>query len=653
MRARTHRARVFHALFFVALSAIACGPSARGGAEAPGPSPLGRVHVEDRPLLAVIAREGDPESALAFAASHGRGPVLSAALTGLVAARLEAAGLAGVEARAHGLGIELTWLAPKPDDAARFFRAVHAALATPVTAGEPALARAGRDSAALRALPFAGPADAAAAACSGELGTTLGAPELDLQSPAGIRELEAARNAVFRAKAAAFAALGPSTFVDAAADALARGADWPGTSPDTDAWPAEDVMGVDGPGPERRLTLAFRLADADAAISAATTLARARSDLLARIGALLPAWTLERAVAVPRPRGACLRLDLAPPRGDPPPSAAEIGRVAALVETTAHAALERGERGALDESLLRPSDPRKAAALAAWRSLAERERADDERTVLAYVPRAGESAVTAEIAHARQLARARLEQPTFELATRIEAGQGELWVLLASPCGTALDGAEPGALTLLTRTIAERLRGEAVSVEPWVTPDGVGLLAHAPRASASESPTEHARRVARVLGRALAERSPGPELGVARAALSEELGGRPFPGWAAALDGLSPNNPSLLEPRGTWETLAALTSESLERARRTLASAPLRLSVLANASAAQVDTVARELESWLLPLRAEPARMCPIVTIGAARTGELELGPPQADPREGAYVGALLPEAGPRKRPRG
>lgn len=620
----------------------------RSGAEAPGggPSPLGRVQVDDRPLLAVIAREGDPQFALAFAASHARGPELSAALSGLVAARLEAAGLAGVEARAHGLGIELTWLTDTPDDAARFFRAVHTALSAPVTPDEPALGRARRESSALRALPFAGPADAAAAACSGEPGTTLGAPELDLRTPAGIRELDAARSAVYRAGAAAFGALGPPAFLDAAADALASGADWPGTRPDTDPWPADDVVAVDGPGPARRLTLAIRVPDPDAAISAASTLARPRSDLLARMGALLPAWTLERAVAVPRPRGACLRLDLAAPRGDPPPTSAEIGRVAALVEITARAALERGERGALDESLLRPSDPRQGAALAAWRSLAERERADSERTVLVYVPKPGESAVTAELASAREQARARLQQPTFELATRVEAGQGQLWVLLASPCGTALDGSEPGALALLLRTIAERLRNDAVTVEPWVTPDGVGLLAHAPRAAASESPTDHARRVARVLGRALAERTPGPELGIAREALSEELGGRPFPGWAAALDGLAPEHPSLLEPRGTWDHLAALTSESLERARRTLAASPLRLSVLANASTEQVDTVARELESWLLPLRAEPARQCPATTLAAPRSGELQLGPPQADPREGAYVGAVLAVAG-------
>src|SRR5690606_41566948 len=121
--------------------------------------------------------------------------------------------------------------------------------AAPATPAGPGRGRARREGSALRALPFAGPADAAAAACSGEPGTTLGAPELDLRTPAGIRELDAARSAVYRAGAAAFGALGPPAFLHAAADALASGADWPGPRHDPAPSPADHVVRADGPGP--------------------------------------------------------------------------------------------------------------------------------------------------------------------------------------------------------------------------------------------------------------------------------------------------------------------------------------------------------------------------------------------------------------------
>ena len=80
--------------------------------------------------------------------------------------------------------------------------------------------------------------------------------------------------------------------------------------------------------------------------------------------------------------------------------------------------------------------------------------------------------------------------------SRIEAGQGEIWMLLASPCGTTVeDSTDAGWRGLAMRTAAMVDVGDVV-LEPWVTPDGIGLLAHGARSGPAETPVAHATRVA-------------------------------------------------------------------------------------------------------------------------------------------------------------
>jgi hypothetical protein len=629
-----------------------CGGQAARAREAharseAGGSPLERIVVAERPPLTLVARGGDPRPAMAFAASHARGSALSAALTGLLAARLESAGVTNVEARAHGLGLELARLLDAPAEAPLFLRAVRAALAKPVTGADPALGRARRELDALKALSFAGPGEAAAAACSGELGLPDGKAALDLGTPAGIAALEAARVAVFQVEAAAFSALGSEPILEAATRAVGSGEPWPDGSPDADPWPEKDVVFVDGASGTRRLTLALRLGDADAAIDAGLVLGARDSELLRHLEALSPPWRLERATAVARRRGACLRLDLAPPKGDPAPNALETARVAALVESAATRAIGRAETGALDESVLRPSDPRRAAALAAWRALPVSVESEAHRSVLAYQVEPAAHASSAELGAAFNAVRAQLSRPSFEITTRAEPGQGELWLLLASPCGTGAESVkDAGALALALRTLAARSFDASVSLEPWVSVDGVGLLAHAPRGAGDETPSDQATRVAQALGRAIALRVNGSELGASRAQLLDELGARPFAGWSLALEGLAGGHPSWLEPRGTWSSVSELSTEELERARRSLLGGPLRLAVLASRGEAQSAVAAQELETWLLPIRGELAA-CAENRAESPRRGEARYESLASRQAEGAYVGVVFNEAGP------
>jgi hypothetical protein len=219
----------------------------------------------------------------------------------------------------------------------------------------------------------------------------------------------------------------------------------------------------------------------------------------------------------------------------------------------------------------------------------------------------------------------------------VEAGQGELWLLLASPCGTASEGEDDAGLgALVVRTLAAKQASSEVAIEPWVHGDGIGLLAHGPRLG-NESPTTHAERIASALSRALvAARITGPELAHARASLLEEIGPEPAPGYWLALGAAAPGHPSWLEPRGTWQALSDATMHEAEARRRALLAGPLRLAAIANMTGDQVKVAATTLHRWLRPQR-DRLQGCPKVALRRAQPGAITIetsGEPDAD----AYV---------------
>jgi hypothetical protein len=636
---------VITALF--ALSLLdACGgdtqkAGARSGHDASGPT-VARRRLEDRPPLVLVRRDGDPFAAVAFAVATDQGSLPSVATATLLRARLAAKGF-NVRAQPSGVGLSLTVLVPNAMEGRRFVQVVGTALEQPVTAGEPGLEAVRAAVQTLSAARAPGPAEAAVNACSGEPVLPETSKSWDPASEKGRGDLAGWLEAAHSLRRAAFAAVGAADVLAAVEDALARASDWPNGDSLEDPWPARDELGVDfSAGATRRLSLALRLPSEDVAARAARALAAPQATLSRRLASLRPAWQLDRSAAIGRFRGACLRVDAVPVHAELGPSATEVARALGIVAEEARDAVLHSARGDLDEAIVGATDPAEAAAAAAWRALVGHGEPGAQRSAVAYVTLPAERPrfdLTAAIIAERQADK----EPLFEVVRRAEPGQGRLWALFAPTCGTSVESAlTAGEAALIVSALSRVAPNGDVTVEPWLAPDGIGLLAGTRRREPGESSHAQAERLGRALGELIATARPSPtELATARAELASGLGGELHRGYFVTLDALTDGHPSWLEPRGTFASLASAPAGGYEAALGRWLGRPFRLAVLANGDATQSEVVRRELEHWLRPGRGDVAR-CPSRSHPSAQSSELTLAV-SGDAPEGSYVGIPFP----------
>jgi len=637
---------VITALFALALL-DACGgeskqkEAVRSGHDASTNAVARRRH-EDRPPLVLVRRDGDPFAAVAFATVTDQGSLASVAMAAALRARLAAHGF-NVRAQPSALGLSLTVLIRTAAEGRRFVQVIGSVLEQPVQRHEAALEAARAAVQALAAVRVPGAAEASVNACSGEPFLPEANRSYDPTSDKGRAELSAWLEAARSVRRAALAAVGPADVLAGVEDALTRGAAWPEGELADDMWPARDELGVDfAPGATRRLSLAFRLPSEDVAAHAARALAAPSSTLARRLAALRPAWQLERSAAIGRSRGACLRVDAVPAHAEVGPSATDVARALGIVAGEARDAAGIGRRGDLDEAIVGTTDPAEAAAAAAWRALVARGEPGAPRSAVAYVATAAEKP-RFDLNAALTLERQAEKEPLFEVVRRSEPGQGRLWALFAPTCGTSVEAAATaGESALVASALARVAPGGDVTVEPWLAPDGVGLLVGTRRREPGESSDAQAVRLGRALGELIATARPSPtELAGARAELTSGLGGEQHRGYFVALDALTDGHPSWLEPRGTFAALASAPTGGYDAALSRWLGRPFRLAVLANGDAGQPDVVRRELERWLRPARGDVAR-CPSRSHGAAPGTELNLAV-SGDAPEGSYVGIPFP----------
>ncbi len=616
-----------------------------GGAAGAGPglgpgggsSRVERREASHHPPINLLVRMGDPRPAVAFASAHDSGGVASVALSALLLARLRARGVQDVVSLPTQTGFELSTLCSDARAASAFMTQVTAALSAPLAEADRALPEIQEHLAALASRPMAGRGEAAVALCSGDLGQLPGAALLDVRTAAGRAQLEAYRVFAFGARASAFSAIGPREFVDAAAGALSDVPDWPEGEAPVDAWPNADAVDVDAADGPRRLSVALRVGDATAALSALTSLTAKDAALSSRLRSFLPGFKIERAAFQARPRGACVRVDLRLPEGDPAPSLREAAEAASIVSEELRAAFTPSST-ALDENIVEPTDPRRAAARAAWRAVTGRQEPGSERRFVALAVPASERPAFAGLATALNDFETRPSRAPLEARVQAEAGQGELWLLLGSPCGTLGESNDDAGQTALALTLAAHASTDDVTLEPWLTSDAVGLLAHAPRRPA-EGPMQQAERIARGLGRALTERdASGDALATAQGELLTAIGRSPRPAFVRLLDALSPEHSAWLEPRGSFTSLSQANRESVAARGRDLLRGPLRVAALANQDDAQAIAATHALERWLAPWRADPRR-CQATTERVSHSGEISLSVGGDTNAESSYVG--------------
>jgi len=634
----------------VSLSALqSCAATTHGNGTVGGVAGAEGTRVERRevdrhPPINLVVRQGDPLSAVAFASAQDSGSVASVALSALLLARLRAHGVSDVVSVPTALGVELAVLCADPAAARAFIDQISAGLGTPITDHDDALPEIQEALAALHGRAFTGRAEAVVAECSGELGLAPATALPDPWTPTGRAELEKYRKFAFAARASAFAALGSSDFTDAVASELGKAVAWPTGEAAEDTWPATDKLDVDATEGRRHLSVALRVSDADRALSSLAKLTATDADLSLRLGTFLPGFNVDRVAFLARPRGACLRVDLAISDGDPGPSLNAATQAASIVSEELRGALASGaepER-ALDSSIIEPSDPREAAARAAWRGLTGRLEPGPERRLVALSVHPAERAAFDNLSVALSEFETRPARAAIETRVHSEPGQGELWLLAGSPCGTLNESNEDAGQTALALTLAAQTGAMDVALEPWLTADAVGLLAHSARRP-NEGALQQAERVARALARALTERdASGSALATAQGELFGAIGGEPHPGYARLLDALSPDHSAWLEPRGTWAALAQANRDSVGARGRDLLRGPLRVAVLANEDDAQGAAAVHTFERWLAPWRDEPRR-CQATAERAAHAGEITLAISGDANGESAYVGVPFP----------
>jgi hypothetical protein len=592
--------------------------------------------------VVVVEREGDPRGAIALAVSTDgvaatRGAAPAVALAAVVESRLVARGLRDLVVVPSFGGYRVRALVAGDADAVAFTEAIRAALLTPIDAAAAATATAKLQALAHR--PIADVALAEAARCTGDV---VALP--DGGAPPTPAEIDAWRSAAHRLGRVAFGTTGSESLARAVATTLARADAWPAaaaaslvapvTTARASVYDAERTL---APG-SARATIVMHTARASRAVAAAAELGDPDGPLASRLRALDAPAVVHDVVATAHPFGGCLAvvIDLAPHDLGVDAS----GRIATAVALARQEiAVEVGE-AASDAPLgpavaARAGDPRDAAERAAWWSLSHdvsHEEGDAAISIaVGLAPGRDADASGSPATRAAQIesdldrATVAWQAPVVEAETRVERGQGEMWLLVGSPCGTASEGegdAGLGSLVALAAAKhARRLATHAEGIAPWATAEGIGLFVHAP-ALDGESPSGQARRLADVAARGFAA-DPLDDVAIdaARAELLVAATSRAGRFSSALGSALAPGHPSLIAPLGTAEGLGRASLESVREHASALRAGPIRVAVLANVDADQAAVAARAVDRWVAR-RPNDARACPPASpVVAARPG--------------------------------
>jgi hypothetical protein len=599
---------------------------------------------EGRPPLVVIAREGDPRSAVVIAlTTEGIAPEHGAevpvALAALVESRVGSIPGAAVSVVPSGDGLRARGLAASAAEAVALVSAFRGALLTPVTSAELAPVR--KKLAALAARPLADAALDAAVKCTGEAMAAPGS-HVDADGP-NVETLEAWRHAAAGLGRLAMATAGSAAIGDAVADAIAKGATWPEAAAiETDAKTADDARVYDAtgdvPAGAARVTLAANAVRAEDAARAAQDLGDPNGALAARLGGLDAPAKLRDVTATAHAHGGCVVVTFEIASHDLAVDApARLATAIALARQEMSTELADAHDDALSARGIarREGDPRDAADVAAWWALSSPDpsalsASGEPRVAAAIGLSTGREAGPndASVSSKASAVRAEIDravvawhEPVVEARTRVERGQGELWVALGSPCGTLAEMANDAGLgAAFAMAAADRadvaLRRSGARAEAWAAPDGIGVIVHGP-ALLGESAEAQARRLGDAVGRSFAaEPIDRAAVSRARARLLGEGERDDARALVTLADAIAPGHPSWMAPMGPLDALGRSSDAAVAARASALRAGPLRVAVIANTSAAQAEAAVHAVDRWIARRPGE-ARACPMASTPA------------------------------------
>lgn len=661
--------------FVVALTAlVACGgtPRAGGGAAYPDER-LPDVRVEKgRPPVVIVAREGDPAGAIAVVVStagmgglEARGAEPSVALAGVVEARLRARGTAA-RVVPQWDGFRVVLLLNDAEDARTKARLLREALVAPIDERDR-----GAAAVKLRALTQRPLPDASLERWARCVSSPYARVErAGKSSDPSLAELESMRAQSVGLGRVVFGVTGPTDVGEATFRAVAEGPAWSSASAFEPPSNANEASPMETFVYERSArAVAGRVvvhgtidrATGSAAVAVAEALGDPRGPLAARLAALEVPFRLREITGTAQKVGGCIGfvLESETAVATDKELARRVADAVALVHEEAET--RRNPSGDRDGRRLawRAGDPRDAAERAAWWTLAMLDGHDRSPpdagaaanpapvrgSVALGIPAPPTESPAPRAETATDLARALAEQaaswkkPVVDGRTRIEPGQGEMWVLVASPCGTSAETeADAGLTALFVLAAAELVTASGdVGVEPWITNDGAGLLVHGPP-RAGESPRATARRLADLAAEGLAATPLDARALVRARAEAVARTGRAGKAAATLAGVLAPEHPSWFLPSGRTDVLARAADATVVAHAQAVRRGPLRVAVLANVDASQADAAVRAADRWV-DRRSTGARAClPVSASTPPKPGTYAVETSPGEPTEALFA---------------
>lgn len=560
--------------------------------------------LDDRPKLVLIERAGDAATAIAFAARTSEAPIANYGLSRIIQSRLAKAGIVS-EASPNGFGLTFVTLARDQREATASIDAVRRALALEVRLSD--FDRQFLDAVTERFGPGTvdAPGDIEVAHCSGQLYRDASQSAALADGATLVRWLETARHQVFSQKEVSFAVVGTPEVAAAVRSTLMSLPAWPRheTPPRRDHETQPNSTLSASKSHEWSISIAWESGSFASTLSAWRALRASDSPLIAQLAGLESSWRVEEISAVAAPSGGCLRVDLAETDAVPSRAALEMSQVVRLALNESKLALLHADAHESDSAPeLFGNDPRLTARRAAWRSLSVEH---PGRQALYHVSlRAPESALP----DVERSVKAALKERSrrIEVRSKVEPGQPEQWMLLASPCGpTSESTQDSGATAAWLRAVARKYSGShGVSLEPWISDQGMGLFAHAKTPALADERGKLTLRLANTLGRVAATaRISGQDLAFTREELLVRVGVQSRRGWALLLDMVSGHKPSLFEPLGTADSIRQLNPSDLLLSRRHWVREPLRAAFTSNEANADSMGVNVSITRWLDPHR--------------------------------------------------